>query len=356
MPDLNQTNIDLNDPALAAFANDLQGNILRSHARPHQRILLLRIDDVNAARTSIRAHVLPRVTSALTFETLPRSQSFVGLLVTSSGYSKLGGPSPNGLGSALASAEALGDDPAGTWEWGQNPDAAIDLILHVAAKDPVPAQQLAATLRGQLQGVTLVREEVGEPIKNAAGDDIEHFGYVDGVSQPLVLAQQLQAYRTKNTTHHWDPAAPLSLAVVRDPAGEGAEAFGSFLVLRKLEQDVAGFAQAVVDTAAQVPRASADLVGAMAVGRFKNGSEVVAHGSPGVAIGNDFDFSNDGPGRRCPRHAHIRKTNPRAEGRASVEADKARRIFRRGIPYGGPLRRASGGESDDPGPVGLLFL
>jgi deferrochelatase/peroxidase EfeB len=79
---------------------------------------------------------------------------------------------------------------------------------------------------------------------------------------------------------------------------------------------------------------------------------------------NDFDYSSDLLGEKCPFHAHIRKNNPRSDvpGYGAGE----HRIVRRGIPYGPRIERTDEGAPKDnqvtlctgekEGPIGLLFL
>ncbi len=67
----------------------------------------------------------------------------------------------------------------------------------------------------------------------------------------------------------------------------------------------------------------------------------------------------DKDGLKCPMHAHVRKANPRGTTPGtSLKDESARRIVRRGIPYGKPHP----GAGCDPalsqvaGPRGLLFM
>ncbi len=98
-------------------------------------------------------------------------------------------------------------------------------------------QEVLRTMGGACR---LVAEELGTTLTNAAGDGIEHFGYVDGRSQPLFIAEDLDHEReTTDGTDRWDPLVPLQHVLVPDPGC--THAFGSYLVYRKLEQDVRAF-------------------------------------------------------------------------------------------------------------------
>jgi hypothetical protein len=114
---------------------------------------------------------------------------------------------------------------------------------------------------------------------------------------------------------------------------------GSFLVLIKIEQDVAAFEQFCEVGARRLtedwgldPAFAAEDFAAMLVGRRKDGTPldlrpigVPKHAVP-VSL-NDFAYKDDPTGRRCPLGAHIRKMNPRSPGSESHV------IMRRGIPY-----------------------
>ena len=81
--------------------------------------------------------------------------------------------------------------------------------------------------------------------------------------------------------------------------------------------------------------------------------------APDPALGNDkerandFRYGDDPLGLRCPRGAHVRRTNPRDalgwEGRLTAR----HRILRRGMPYGPAL---PDGAADDGAARGLLFV
>jgi Dyp-type peroxidase family len=191
-------------------------------------------------------------------------------------------------------------------------------------------------------------EALSEGKGSGKGQPIEHFGYVDGRSQPLFLKGDID--KEQGGIDRWDPTAPLSLVLVPDPFADVEDSYGSYFVFRKLEQDVPAFNEDVVALAdtLDVPP---DLAGALAVGRFKDGTPVTLQRMDGLRDVNNFEYEHmDSGGHRCPAHAHIRKVNPRGTTPlTSLEDERKRRIVRRGIPYG---------EREDVGtsPVGLLFM
>ncbi len=118
---------------------------------------------------------------------------------------------------------------------------------------------------------------------------------------------------------------------------------GSYLVLRKLDQDVAGFQAAVTGLADAlgVPEETAE---AFLMGRHKDGTPAVTSPNPEGSWDPAFDYASDPGGGRCPVHAHVRRMNPRS-GRPH---DRGREVARRGFAYAA--------DDDDGTAPGLAFL
>lgn len=253
----------------------------------------------------------------------------------------------------------LGDPPVEDWDAGLQ-EKEIHALVLLADDDVDNLNQEVDRLSPGLEEIgEIVHRENGFLLKR--GDQvIEHFGFADGVSQPLFLKGDIdKALASDGNFDKWDPTAPLSLVLAKDPKGKTEDSYGSYLVYRKLEQDVAGFwgdrqklAQSVVD-------GDYDLAGALIVGRFPDGTPVVDSSTPSGATGtNNFNYDADPLGEngepkapfsltpkpsKCPFHAHIRKSNPRGDtGRVesspdyqqSLDIERKHRIARRGISYG----------------------
>jgi deferrochelatase/peroxidase EfeB len=85
------------------------------------------------------------------------------------------------------------------------------------------------------------------------------------------------------------------------------------------------------------------------IGRFPNGTPVKIQRNPAPEVPdrrNNFVYTTDPRGSRCPFQAHARAANPR------TLASRHQRIVRRGIPYG---RRTPPGSRGNP-EQGLLFM
>lgn len=135
---------------------------------------------------------------------------------------------------------------------------------------------------------------------------------------------------------------------------------GTFLVVRKLSQDVAGFKNEMVRQARYVfgDKAEAERMAALMLGRWPSGCPVdVSHEKDDPEIAQDLSRLNaftyereedgknkrDKDGDRCPIGAHIRRVNPRdldvVKGKLVVEPMSTRhRMIRRSLPYGPPFK------------------
>ncbi len=190
---------------------------------------------------------------------------------------------------------------------------------------------------------------------------VEHFGFVDGISQP--------SFRVGPATHGLGPLAlgELLLGHANDRGDEDSVladdpvlADGSFLVLRKLRQFPERLQQRleseVKRLAQQGVQISVAEIKAAMMGRTTEGEPLVPRSGPGL---NDFDYRDDPHGLRCPLQAHIRRANPR-EGAPNAQGPGGRepvpRLLRRGMSYGPDLTPA---ELDGHAPArerGLFFM
>ena len=294
----------------------------------------------------------------------------------------------------------LGASAAETWRWHDNPMAndPAEAMLLLYARD---AADLA--LVGEVHQRLL--ENHGGRVLSAlacapadpANPEREHFGFRDGISQPVIrgtgrtargvpsrdlveAGEFVLGYRNGQGYFPPSPKVPpeadlhgalpamSELPIGRFPdfgASELATAprdfgrNGSYLVLRELAQDVEGFdafAQAKADELAQgsfadlykivgqVPDkdwVKAKLVGRWASGRPLVGNPVNLPSTPDSLAAeheNDFSFAEDDPqGRACPFGSHIRRANPRDSKQPGDPAEQVitnrHRLLRRGRAY-----------------------
>ena len=200
---------------------------------------------------------------------------------------------------------------------------------------------------------------------------MEHFGFRDGISQPFVdmnLGDPLPGGGTPSRNRTWAPVAHGEIFLnERDEDGNehqlpihpSLREGSTFLVFRKLEQDVAAF-RAYLARQRPNDRAAQDKLAAQFVGRWPNGTPLTLApdaprdlGSDPDGLLNDFRFAaDDAKGLHCPLGSHIRRSNPRDIG--GTNDVRRHRILRRGIAYGGSLL-----PKESPGDGrkrGLLFI
>src|SRR6266571_6055335 len=374
--DLRDTNIDPARPEYRKMLENLQANILKPHGRKESDHLAVRFAaGQETVRAWIREFARRDVTSARKqldetgtyHDHGTRGGLVAGFALSATGYRALGllPEDFGGSGQAFRNGMKLRtfsliarnrDPPSSDWEAPYQGDIhALVSLSHDSAED------LAAKTREVSEGLRPIAEiltvERGTVLRNARSDPIEHFGYVDSRSQPLFLQADLEAEKAAGVDA-WDPSAPLGLVLVDDPFTSEEDCFGSYLVFRKLQQDVENFNAGVKDLAARLAADEA-IAGALVVGRFKDGTPVTLRPWDGLGAVNNFEYlAHDRVGNRCPFHAHIRKANQRgANPFLNPEEERGHRIVRRGIPYG--VRPAPpGGASADvsaAGEVGLLF-
>lgn len=360
---------------------------------------------------------------------------WLNIAVSSGGLSKLlkGGAHDGDLGlftdqgfqRGLAARSSLLGDPVdphaeghpANWVYG-GPGREADVLL-ILATDRDGARALTlAELRNDAtaNGLTVLYTESGSKL-GANGN--EHFGFQDGISQPGVrgrLAGLPGEFITQRTI---DPSSlpdawlyglpgqylvwpgefvfgyPRSAAdpLIPGPVNLPGPAWsrnGSYLVLRRLRQDVAGFRAFLAESAMTLSGqpgfkgVTPEWVGSRIVGRWPSGAPVArlpyedntklgvdrlannvfgfaadAAKDPlvaGLQAGHWPEAKADPVGLTCPMAAHIRKVNAReaANDMGGRRASFSRRILRRSLPFGPPLGNLSGDDPAD-GNRGLLF-
>nr|WP_205664829.1 Dyp-type peroxidase [Bacillus cereus] len=258
-------------------------------------------------------------------------------------------------------------------------------------------------------GLELIHEENGRTLMDTNKPGHEHFGYKDGISQPGIrglksdkpedfLTARLIDPNDERAQSFSKPGEPLIwpgqfvlgyqkqnkndlIQPEPDPDSDTLAGLpnwarnGSFLVFRRLQQDVAYFNKFVENMSTEAGMNS-DLLGAKLIGRWKSGAPLIrAKEEDNPPIGNDefisnhFSYENpepgikltqdvgnqeissaeeDSEGKICPFAAHVRKLNPRDV--RSAEFNRTKMLLRRGIPYGKSFELAPDEER------GLLFM
>ena len=334
----------------------LQGNILKGHGRPETVNIFFRLDptQAQASRRALReianfhltnAHQQLLEAEVFKGDKTKPGKTFVSAYLSFTGYAALGraGAAPQdepAFTKGMKHADnlaAVGDKPISNWEAPFQQQIDGMLLVGDMTRDLVMAKRDATVKLLYACGATIIHEQQGTAVLNKAGIGIEHFGYVDGRSQPLLLQEDIDAESPNGGLTGWDPIFGLGAALVEEkPLTEGAH-FGSYFIFRKLEQDVRGFKRMEQQLATDLEYTNAEsreLAGAFVVGRFEDGTPVtLSDEARSDEPPNNFNYSGDG-GARCPFQAHIRKVNPRSTTLGAARVGERSRIMpRRGIPF-----------------------
>ena len=390
---------DEHQPEVRALLENLQGNIVKGHGRDFSMHLFFRFGgDKTAVRRGLKALAAKYVGSA--WQQLQDVDDykqfgvtgplFGNLVISADGYRFLELPLPESRGDDTTRPPEtsfrhgmkqyteceLNDPPFYNWEKPYRGEVHAMLLL---ADD-----DLFYLMRQTREAMQLIRQhselltvERGQAVRNQRGETVEHFGYVDGRSQPLFLKRDFIYENGKPVADdrghpiaNWNPVAPLKYILVPDNPIAQPHCFGSFLVFRKLEQNVREFVRNERALAQRLfgdaTPANQDRAGALVVGRFRDGSPAALSGSPGYQPpeANDFVHATNGhpatdpKGHCCPLQGHIRKANPRGETPIGHGTETTRRVVRRGITYGGRSCDAYTPNLQDlpDSGVGLLFM
>ncbi|MDJ0745020.1 MAG: Dyp-type peroxidase [Xenococcaceae cyanobacterium MO_167.B27] len=375
-----ETGIDPeNSGKYQGLLEDLQGNILKGHGRDYSVHLFLqwKPEQIHEAKQWIQTFTQTYVKSAKqqANEALRYRQEgisggiFANFFLSRKGYEALGfepfqipkdQPFTMGMKNEQI-RDFLGDPEVEEWEEGFKNE--IHALILIADDNLINLLQTVNQITPKLRQVAVIlHREDGFILRNKAGQVIEHFGFVDGVSQPLFIKRDIVKAQTNDCNFsQWDPRASLDIILVKDPNGKTEDSYGSYLVYRKLEQNVKAFREDQQQLA-QTLKIDNDLAGALVVGRFADGTPVTKSDIPTYAATptNNFNYDADVAATKCPFHAHIRKTNPRGDtGRVesspgfdeALAVEKNHRIARRAISYGekDPTQAPETGS-------GLLFL
>jgi Dyp-type peroxidase family len=366
---------------------DLQGNILCGYGKrlPQALFVLVAIDD-GAAGRRLLGELHPLITPALPWpkrsedqpgETLNLALSFQGLVALEVPQRFLWS-FPDEFREGMAErADVLRDDrdtPPEEWDDGLRPGEPHALVTIYARGDPAQTDGRArlAQVIHRLGGLRIVHELPAALLETGDGCTREHFGFADGLAQPSISGNagptDSPGQGTPVAGGRWKDLAPGEFVLgYRDEDGVWPDApreplgrNGSFLVVRKLHQDVALFNRYLDGRAGGNPDRRRRLA-AKIVGRWQDGTPVeLSSGGPDPDLAqdrdrvNDFRYRDDPGGLRCPLGSHIRRANPRDALGWGGERTRRHRIIRRAMPYGPPLAEPQ--LEDDGEDRGLMFL
>jgi Dyp-type peroxidase family len=360
--------------------DQIQGDVLIGLQKIVERFVFFEIKDVVQFKALLRRRIAHRVTTSRIVQLREfqlqnhKNQGQTTILpivgvnlgFTKDGIGKLLPAAdlqdPSFKNGARSQAAALNDpvDAQGnpsTWV-AQFLNAVVDGVFLITGGTKTAVDDEAAELLSILGSTVAVSYDESGNVRPGLEAGHEHFGWLDGVSQPGVvgLVTPFPGQRLL------DPGLfAFGYGVTSKPPLPWMSN-GSFMVFRRLKQLVPEFTQYLL-TQGQSLGMDPVLLGARVVGRWKSGAPVVLTPSqddstmgPDPERNNNFDFSDDQAQRRCPFGAHIRKTNPREDLTPQEKGVDPHRIMRAGIPFGPEVsdgESQSGTTSTD---RGLMFV
>ena len=272
------------------------------------------------------------------------------------------------------------------WRWGGSSNERLDLIVMIFAAGQSQLSEKEAMLKAN-RGFQSLKEVfcIDAP---AFPEGREHFGFREGISQPVIIGSGLSGIRNDNieagefvmgykNEYGVFPDAPLlkesqgAKDVLADDAAGSANKDlgldGTYFVLRQLQEDVDGFWSFLNEKTrnedGSANPAESTKVAAKMMGRWPGGAPLVKYpDSDPEIISDDNDFNyieTDKLAMKCPFGSHVRRTNPRDNfeetGPAeSLKLTKKHRIMRRVRSYGENFT-ASATNHKPAGEVGVMF-
>jgi Dyp-type peroxidase family len=358
------------DDIEANIRDDVQGNILYGYRFPHARFVLLHIENAQSGRTFV-GEIAPRVTRAHWGREKPDGATniaftYSGLKALDLPDSCLGSFSRSFIEGMSHRAWSLGDTIESWPNYWSNGDVHCLVSLYGSASN---IESHLETFESALpSGIRRIDVQAAAlPEVNGKILRLEHFGFTDGLSNPLIegtVTNPGTRIGNPDGTGKFRPVA-LGEFLLGHP-DEGRELSpmpfphefsrnGTFMVYRKLRQYVArfdDFLEKQTESLKKInPSADKEWLAAKLLGRRKDGTSLIHTDDP---TSNEFGYSNDPDGAECPLGSHIRRSNPRDALGFDGALSNRHRIIRRGIPYGRFHKENE--KPDDSEDRGIIFI
>lgn len=421
--------------------DDIQGNIVKAYGRfgyPVARYLFFQFHELDEGRQFVESLLPLLTTSRPWFSETGLPPATTNIAFSYQGLKHLGLPTkclhsfPEEFSMGMkARAKILGDDLKSApehWDPVWQNDKRIHMFMSINAQTQEALEQRYDTiltllsrhgdavelLRGHRgsEGDEMPYQEARAIYKHGVPTSKEHFGYSDGISDPFfkgsggnpanLLGGGKPTRGNPATEEGWEPLETGEFILgYRDEAQELPMApvphllsmNGTFMVFRKLHENVGSFNRYIQEVGKDFPGGSEALAAKMA-GRWRNGAPMALFPTEAEANAfaseletarvkakaaatelerqraqeyyltlrkklTGFNYDSDIGGQKCPMGSHIRRANPRGCLEYGVKdafatpgaLDNRRRILRRGLPYGTVTDPTS-----DEGEHGIIFM
>jgi Dyp-type peroxidase family len=351
--------------------NDIQSGVLHPRPTPYAATyIMLRIDDCAAGHQLLK-RLTPAIASASDL-TSSAGDAWVAVALSYHGLKALGVPqasldsfSPEFQQGMAARAVELGDvgeSAPENWEWPLG-TSQVHLVIAALAPDRTRLEKVLSPARQayqQMPGVTAIYRQDCYQLPTGH----EPFGFRDAISQPAIEGSGLTGSNPQEAPlkagefvlGYLDEAGRLPAMPQPEVLGRN----GSYVVLRKLQQDVAAFRRYLAEQASSA--AEEEWLAAKMMGRWRSGAPLaLCPESDDPKLGadpqrnNDFLYADSDPkGLKCPLGSHARRMNPRDQFKHEITQVNRHRLIRRGTVYG-PLLPEDVLE-DDGADRGIIFL
>src|SRR5262244_2338263 len=353
----------------ALETSDIQATVLRPRPKPYRgEYVVLRIGNAEQGREMLR-RILPHVAPADEWW-VPSLPGWLGIAFTFEGLKALGVPQASldsfpiefrqGMAARAAILNDFGANAPANWEYPfGTPDAHVALAVYAKSdQDLQRVLELARKSHHDLQQISVVyRMQFGE-----LPEGRNPFGFKDGLHNPHVEGSGLAGAGQEASIKPGEfvMGYPDENGQIADvPIPLELRHNGTFVAIRKFHMDVAAFRR-YLRAEASSPE-DEELIAAKMVGRWRSGAPLVLapdHDDPALGAdsirNNDFGYTDDMKGLKCPFSAHIRRVNPRDALKNDIVAVNLHHFLRRGTNYGPPL--PDGVLKDDGAERGGVFL
>src|SRR6188472_2485248 len=333
--------------------SDIQATILRPRPSPYKgEYVVLRIDDAVQGREMLR-RIIPYVAPAEEWW-VPSIPAWLGIAFSYQGLKALGLPQASldsfpeefrqGMAARAEILRDIGDNAPANWEYPfGTSDAHVALAIYSTDDNSLEAVlEQARQCHSNLPQISVVyRMKFSE-----LPDGRNPFGFKDGLHNPHVEgsgANPPPGYDTTVKAGEFIMGYPDELGqTATSPEPEVLRHNGTFIAVRKFHTKVAPFRRFLREQASSPEEE--ELIAAKMVGRWRSGAPLALtpeHDDPTLGAdanrNNDFSYSDDMGGLKCPFSAHIRRVNPRDALKNDLVAVNLHQFLRRGTNYGPPL-------------------